>query len=1494
MSFCANDFSTKYNIGKRGFSMKKKQRTLLSLVTITGLILQLLAGFSSESVNAAETVTKQAVLVGNLQKALGNAGDWDPSSTVTKMADQGNGLYTFTGTLPAGTYEYKIAIGGSWDENYGEGGTPSGNNIKLSLNEQKDVTFYYNDNTHSIADSTHYTPLSGDRQPRIAGTLQPAIQAGPAWSPAESTALLTDDHLNNVYSYTAKVPKGSYEFKIVLGKDWTESYPSSNEKLNVLADTTITFFYKQETNEVYTDYKPSGSDGLIDKSALYHDSWDKVYRTPFGAIPANQPVTLRVSAKKGDLTRARLYVKNYNTGTSNVISMKNAGWADTADKGAVEFWEATFTPADKGIYGYKFIVGDQDATAEYGEDTQEGHTGKAEDKNAGLFQLTVYDPAYKTPDWMKEAVVYQIFPDRFYNGNKANDTAKDQIGARGSQPIEHPDTWSSLPDNPYEQGTGSYKGDGEFTNDFFGGDLAGIKAKLDYLQSLGVNTLYLNPIALAPSNHKYDATDYKQVDPMFGSKKEFEDFAKELSKRHMHLILDGVFNHVSDDSIYFDRYNKYKTVGAYEYWSRIYELMNQEKLTEPAAKEKAKKQFIDQGQTFSPYGFENWFDIKNEKVDNEKVNGVSTGQHYKYDDWWGYDSLPVFKSVDGTKVDHPSELNNTQLANYIFYDKDSVAKTWIDEGSSGWRLDVANEVDSSFWQEFRKQMKSKTMTGAGKTLQKEEAPLILGEIWDDASKYFLGDQYDSVMNYRFRGAILDYLKNGNAANAQNTLLAVQEDYPKEAFYALMNLMGSHDTARAIFLLGNGTDTYYRAEQDPNYNYNEGVKRLKLASILQMGYPGAPTIYYGDEAGQTGSKDPDDRRTYPWGKEDKSLIAHYQKIGQIRKENADLFAYGDLHHIYAKGDVLAYVRTKGAKSGLVIINRGKNAQTVEVDTKELLANGLRFVDQLDKKYESTTKDGKLSLTVPAESGRMLLTVNEVRQPVSVKDVNGAAGSKQVTISWTGNGDKYNVYQSTVSGGLWTKVKETTNPSVTISNLDNGRTYYFAVTAVDGNGNESVPAATTGLVPHFDVTMASIKDLTKLENGELNLAKASNVNATFYLSGATEAGAAEGVTAELQVRLKGQTDWQSSPALYNGQAQDGQANEFQGSFTAYEAGTYEYRLAFTPDLGTTWVYSSTGEVTYTHSTSDTTPPAKEVVLDTPVKESGQVNLTWKLSEPEQPYKALIYRDGQVLTSLNGDATSYSDYQVANGTAYKYQIRILDQAGNYVDSNTVNVTPEIVMVQVTFKVHAPDYTPLSAQVNIPGSLNGWNTGAWSMSRNGAVTPDWEYTLELEEGTELTYKYVKNNSWEQEGLADHTPNDPSDDDISYYGYGAQGTDMKIVVANQGNNKMLVQDTILRWIDLPLVVSQISVSGSTMTVTGNAIKGADFTINGEKVVVGNDMNFTQAFTLQAGQTSVPVHIEPSAETKSIIFKGDGGSINKNTKNYSIDVESKTINEIKN
>lgn len=1418
---------------------------------------------------------RNVVLVGSLQDELGHSVDWDPAASTTKMKHVGNDLYTFTGTLPAGQYAYKIAIGGSWDENYGAGGR-SGGDISLNLEQSTEVTFYYHDQTHAIANSTFYTPIPRDKTPRIVGDIQPDINAGDDWSPATSTAFMTDYDFNNTYEYRTVVPKGNHEFKVVLGNDWGEQYPGENFKLNVVEATEVTFTFNNLTKEVLTDYKPSGSDGTVDQGMLYHNTWNNAYRQPFGAISAGETVTLRLAAKKDDLTRATLYVRNYLTGNTKMVNMEYVGWTDVQSQGNLEFWEATFTPEDKGVHGYKFIAGDGMAIAEYGEDTLEGEVGSAANSNAGLFQLTVYDPSYQTPDWMKEAVVYQIFPDRFFNGNPKNDTAKEN--ARGEEPIERPDSWDTLPDNPRigEKDPGNYTGDGIWSNDFFGGDIAGIHQKLDYIQSLGVNTLYLNPVAKAASNHKYDATDFKEVDPMFGSPEEFKAFTDELARRDMHLILDGVFNHVADDSIYFDRYGKYETVGAYEYWAKIYDLMNEKGLTQKKAEQEAHVYFKKDKQKFSRYGFHNWFNIENEIIDEGKPT-----ERYKYQAWWGFDSLPEIKSIPGEAVNYDSELNNKQFANYIFYERDSVAKSWLTNGGSGWRLDVANEVDMEFWREFRKELKNGNYK-RGATLKDGEQPLILGEIWDDASKYFLGDQYDSVMNYRFERAILGYLENGNAGQAEKQLKAVQEDYPEEAFYALMNLLGSHDTPRAVYLLGGGTDSFERAEFDSNYNHELGVQRLKLASIIQMGYAGAPTIYYGDEAGVTGSKDPDDRRTYPWGKEDQDLISHYKKIGAVREDNASLFAYGELHHAYAKDDVLVYVRTNDEKAAIVAINRGSEDRTIELQVKDLIANGVNFIDQLDSKYEAVTRDGVIELKIPKMSGRMLVSENLPTKVEPVTSLSATEGSKTAQLNWNGNGVEYVVYQTTVEGALYRKIGKTSDETFTVENLQNGRQYFFAVVSVDENGNESEKVATSAVIPHYDLTAEWVGNLTTLENSTLDLSAAQVISAELYVEGATETEQAEGVIARLEMKKDSETQWEILKAGYAGQA--GNNNVFSGSFLPLEVGTYEYRIGVSSDLGREWKYTeTTNTVTFVQDEADQTAPATAVELAQPMQESGQVNLSWTVVDSEDPYLYTILRDGIVIDQVvDGSLTSYRDYQVENGKTYQYQVRVYDKVGNFVDSNIVTVTPDIVMVQVTFKVNAPDYTPLTTSVNMPNSINGWNAGAWSMTRNGAVTPDWEYTVEVQEGTEITYKYVKGNSWDQEGLADHTPNNRTDDDISYYGYGAIGTDMKVVVQNQGNNKMVVQDYIVRWIDMPVVVTShennATVTTETIELKGTAIKGGVLTINGEQVTINDDMSFSHTVTLAEGKNDINISIKPSEDSKKNIFNNDSGAIAKNTK----------------
>ncbi|WP_417624757.1 alpha-amylase family glycosyl hydrolase [Paenactinomyces guangxiensis] len=1410
------------------------------------------------SVKAQE---RMVTLTGTLQDELGGSGEWNPSDSKTVMAKQENGTYQLTGTLPAGSYEYKIAINGSWDENYGVGGEPNGANYKLTLDKETTLTFTYNDTTHRVI---VHIPLPREQQPRIVGDIQPDIEAGSDWSPAESTAFLEDNDRDNIYTYTTNVPGGKHEFKVVLGNSWeAAAYPSDNFVLNVLKDTKITFYYNHDTKAVYTDYDPGVPDGKIQTNELLHDTWEELYRSPFGAVKAGQAVKLRLQAKKGDLSGAKVMLRNTDNGKTTLVDMENAGWTELHGKN-VEFWEVTVRPEQKGVYGYKFIVRDGDSVKEYGEDSREGHTGMAVDNNASTFQLTVYDPSYHTPDWMKEAVVYQIFPDRFHNGNKKNDTAKSK--ARGNEPVEHR-KWNQLPDNPRLKDSEGYDGDGIWSNDFFGGDIKGIQDKLDYIQSLGVNTLYLNPIAKAASNHKYDATDYKSIDPMFGSPEEFQTFVRECKKRKMNLILDGVFNHVGDDSIYFDRYGKYKTVGAYEYWSRVYDLINNG-VKEETAKKRVEQQLRAEGQEFSPYGFHNWFNIE-----NKKENGV-----YKYQSWWGFDSLPEIKAVPGKAVDHDSELNNQDFANYIMFHNDSVAKTWLKRGASGWRLDVANEVDPDFWRTFREELKQ----------DRKKEPLILGEIWDDASKYFLGDLFDSVMNYRFRDAIIDYLKNGNAQQAAEQLRAVQEDYPDEALHALMNLMGSHDTPRAAFVLGNGTESHERAEHDKNYNPELGIQRLKIASILQMGYSGAPTIYYGDEAGVTGSKDPDDRRTYPWGKENRELIKHYQAIGQVRNEFKHLFAYGDLHHLYARDDVMIFARSNDKQIALVATNRGSQVKTVELNVTDLMKNNIKLTDQLDENYNIISKDGKLTVTIPAMSGRMLVSDKgqNIKQTKAVSKLVAIEGNHSVTLKWKGNAKSYHVYQTTVSGALYQKVASTRHTSITIDGLNNGRKYYFAVTAVDEEQNESARTETRqAVIPHIKLTSENtqIKNITQLENATLDLSKKQVVSGEIFIAGGTEQDQAEGLTARLEIKEPGASDWVSTPAQYTGQ--HGGFNVFSAQFLPFTTGEYQYRYAFSTDLGRQWMASEIKTVTISKG-ADTIPPADSIHLKQPAQESGQVNLSWSILGAKDPYMIAIVRNGTMVDQLfDTGIKTYKDIEVNNGTPYRYQVKVYDRFGNFVSSNIVNVIPDLVTIKVTFKVNLPDYTPQGVKITIPGNKNGWNTGAWEMTRGGAVTNDYEYTIEAQEGEVLSYKYVKGGTWEQEGLADHTPNNPNDDDVSYYGYGATDTNLQIIVTNQGENRMIVQDKVLRWIDQPVVITSHTdgqtVTTETITLKGTAIKEGILTINGERVSIRDDMEFSHTLSLQEGANTFNIRIEPSEENKSTIFKNDAGAIAKNTKEFS-------------
>jgi len=856
------------------------------------------------------------VLVGTVQHLVG-ANDWDPSSQITRMKHIGDGLYKFTiKDVPPGIYEYKVAMG-SWNENYGKDGTRDGANIQMQVTKKQDITFYYSDASHIITDSTKYVPLLGENRPKLVGL--------------DKEYVMKDLRLTGVYSVSVYLRAGTYRgIRVLLGNDDYE-YP----EIVLNEDREVTFSYDYVTGLIFNN----ASQRNIDTSKIYYDSRDLSFKEPFGAVKIDENVKFRIRTGQ-DVSQVKLVVLTPNGKES--IDMTKTLAEDNY------IWSTNYTPKEKGMYQYYFIISNGSEVKAFGDDDGLYGKGKADDLGKVLYYgLNVYLPDFKTPDWMKNAVIYHIFPDRFYNGDKKNDYS--QKFARGSVLYEFYDDWYAIPEVPSLEDREDYKGtrgDKEWCNEMYGGDIEGVIKRLDYLKALGINVIYFNPISKSISNHRYDATDYKELDPLLGSMDDFVRLVKEAKKRGMKIILDGVLNHVSDDSIYFDRYGKYMTkgkpLGAYQYWSRVYDLMNLEGLSQLEAENRVQEYFRSIGIT--DFHYKDWFRIENRKVDVGKPT-----EHYYYEGWWGFDSMPVIQALNG------SEYQVKSWAEEVIDGEDSHTRYWLRKGASGWRLDVANEVSDETWVNFRRVVKE------------EGDNVIIGEIWDDATRYLLGDMYDSVMNYRFRGALLDFLMGQkDSEKVMETLELIREQYPREAFYAMFNLIDSHDTQRAI----SAFDGYQKSVKDIANPPSENAKKLlKLAALMQMTYPGAPVIYYGDEAGQYGADDPDNRRAFPWGKGDRELVEWYAKLANIRN-NYEVLRTGEIKPILAHKDVLAYVREKASDKAIIVINRG-DSKSVSFNVP--YENGTKFVDLISGQ-EIIVLNGNINLNLNEKSGVIL--VNKV--------------------------------------------------------------------------------------------------------------------------------------------------------------------------------------------------------------------------------------------------------------------------------------------------------------------------------------------------------------------------------------------------------------------------------------------------------------------------------------------------------------------------------------
>lgn len=521
-----------------------------------------------------------------------------------------------------------------------------------------------------------------------------------------------------------------------------------------------------------------------------------------------------------------------------------------------------------GIYYYRFEMRNRDGVWYYGR----GENGESVcGENLPEWQLTVYKSSYKTPDFAKGNIIYHIFVDRF---NRAD-------GVKTKRKYRLHESFSESPE--VVSADGKY-----YADDFFGGNFNGIREKLDYLEELGVGIIYLSPIFKAFSNHRYDTGDYLKVDELLGTEDDFKRLLDAVHEKGMKIILDGVFNHSGADSLYFNKFGTYDSLGAYQSKS-------------------------------SPYY--DWYYFK--KFPDE------------YACWWGCDNVP---DLNKSNKDYRA----------LVFGKNGVVEKWQKLGADGWRLDVVDELPIDFVNLLIKKIKS---------VNKDA--LVIGEVWEDASTkvsygelrpYLLGDQLDGTMNYPFMNAIIAYVRDGDEKFFKDTVQSILENYPKETVYCLMNSLGTHDTVRIINALSDvrahgWSKTHKLGYKLPDSEYEKAKKKLYLASVLQFTLPGIPSIFYGDEAGLQGFDDPINRRPYPWGSEDKEILAHYKKLGRIRRENRAVFSGG--FNMRDENGLVAYERASGDDEILIAVNAGADDTTLFINKEYTsLYNNKEYKDVVD--------------------------------------------------------------------------------------------------------------------------------------------------------------------------------------------------------------------------------------------------------------------------------------------------------------------------------------------------------------------------------------------------------------------------------------------------------------------------------------------------------------------------------------------------------------------
>ena len=475
--------------------------------------------------------------------------------------------------------------------------------------------------------------------------------------------------------------------------------------------------------------------------------------------------------------------------------------------------------------------------------------------SADMYQLSISDFAYDEPSQMYGGIIYHVFVDRFARGD-------DAVIAEYSEHISG--EWEHIPEYP------EYPGAHLKNNTVYGGTLGGIADKLGYLKSLGVSAIYLSPIFLSVSNHKYDTADYMRVDPAFGGDAALMHLISECNKQNIRIILDGVFNHTGADSVYFNRYSRFDSLGAYQ------------------SKE-------------SPY-YE-WYDFHSHPD--------------KYTSWWDIEILPRINP-------------DLEKCRQFFVGDSGVISRYRDMGIYGFRLDVADELSDDFISRIKSVLSQKNESVLyGEVWEDASNKIAYGR----RKSYYNGKELDGVMNYPLRTGIIDYITKRRTHSLRYAISEVMQNAPDRVMHAQMNLLGTHDTQRILTVLGGEpadghTNAYLRDKRMSDDERELAVKRLKSAYTVLATLPGVPTVFYGDEAGLEGYSDPFNRMPYPWGHENSEILRHYREIGNIRRSNS-VYARGGFRLILLDDDVFIFSRDDGEHSYVTVCNNSDRAISIDI-------------------------------------------------------------------------------------------------------------------------------------------------------------------------------------------------------------------------------------------------------------------------------------------------------------------------------------------------------------------------------------------------------------------------------------------------------------------------------------------------------------------------------------------------------------------------------------